>query len=229
MGTLVLTAAYQGLVDLAKQFLDPFHNENFWNGGDALVVDTLIAETNSNSVRWMNSLETMPFSTSDIEDGQLDDFVLPEEGYTAEEAAEMEREEMLAKEAQIKEQEQPLYAQQPTPTMTKTETTTAVPDVAVAQEEMERARLEQTEDELEETVAIMNAQPGLDFVPGLDDEGESLAYHKSYGTNSTAIVGDGFASEDMAEELSEQFMEATDGQLKDARGLVDGEATPRFS
>ena len=102
--------------------------------------------------------------------------------------------------------------------------TSAEIEAAAAKEEMERARLEEEEDELEETVAILNAQPGLDFVPGLDDKGESLAYHKSYGSNSTGTV-----EFEENEELAGQFWEATEGQLKDVKELVEGDSTPPFS
>ena len=51
LGTGLLTLFYQGLFDLAKQFLDPYDNENYGAGDDPLVVDTLIAETNAGSVR----------------------------------------------------------------------------------------------------------------------------------------------------------------------------------
>ena len=47
IGTGLLTVSYQGLFDLAKQFLDPYDNESYGKGEDPLVVDTLIAETNA--------------------------------------------------------------------------------------------------------------------------------------------------------------------------------------
>ena len=80
-GSLMLTSSYQGLFDLAKQLLDPFHNENFWQGQDALVVNTLIAETNAGSMRWMYCLDEMPISYESIRKGKLDDFILPEEDF----------------------------------------------------------------------------------------------------------------------------------------------------
>lgn len=86
IGAIFLTTTYQGLFDLAKRFLDPFHNENFWQGDDPIMVSTLIAETNAGSLRWFYGLEDMPLSMSMIEAGDIDDYVLPDEGYTAEEA-----------------------------------------------------------------------------------------------------------------------------------------------
>lgn len=219
IGTLVLTTFYQGLFDLAKQFLDPFHNENFWLGSDALVVDTLIAETNANSVRWMNSLDAMPVTTEEIAAGRLDDFVLPEDGYTVEQAAARER-------AQRQMDQEKQQQQQQTPRTTKSQKTQAA-----AAERNEKARrmtlLEETADELEETMAILNAQPGLDFVPGLDDKGESLQYHKSYGRSSNSTdsgdENDNDDDNDVEGVLAEQFRETAVEQLKEVKELVDGE------
>jgi hypothetical protein len=93
-GTMLLTITYQGLFDLAKRFLDPFHNENFWMGDDPIMVSTLIAETNAGSLRWLYCLEDMPLPMSIIKSGgaMLDEFVLPDEGFTVEEAAAREEE-----------------------------------------------------------------------------------------------------------------------------------------
>lgn len=90
LGTGLLTICYQGLFDLAKQFLDPYDNESYGKGEDPLVVDTLIAETNSGSVRWMNSLNEFPVSSQQIKDGELSDYMLPVRGYSVDELAEME-------------------------------------------------------------------------------------------------------------------------------------------
>lgn len=211
-GTLALTTCYQGLFDLAKQFLDPFHNENFWSGNDALVVDTLIAETNANSVRWMNCIESMPITVREIATGSLDEYILPTDGYTVEEAAQNEA--IKRQEAERKEK---------LSTIVSTPTT-----------EESIALLEDTENELEETVAILNAQPGLDFVPGLDDGGESLAFHKSYGRNTTdaSPLVEFEQTKDEGNELADQFFEATDDQLKNVKELVDeseGTVIPPFS
>lgn len=130
IGAMLLTTTYQGLFDLAKRFLDPFHNENFWQGDDPIMVSTLIAETNAGSMRWIYGLEDMPLSMSMIKSGKVDEFVLPEEGYTVEEATARE---------QVQKKE------------------TVVPDE------------EQLEVEFEEAKAILNAPPGYDFVPGIDD------------------------------------------------------------
>ena len=92
LGTGILTMSYQGLFDLAKQFLDPYDNENYGRGDDPLCVDTLVAETNSGSVRWLNSFAQMPFSSQEVRDGQLQDSLLPLRGYTVEEAKKMEEE-----------------------------------------------------------------------------------------------------------------------------------------
>jgi hypothetical protein len=59
-------------LDLAKQFLDPYDNEIYGKSEDPLVVDTLIAETNAGSVRWMHG---------HVESGDLSDYLLPLRGF----------------------------------------------------------------------------------------------------------------------------------------------------
>lgn len=102
LGTGLLTVSYQGLFDLAKQFLDPYDNESYGRGEDPLVVDTLIAETNAGSVRWMYGLEEYPVNPQRIKDGELSDYLLPLRGYSVEELQQME-EEKLQKEKEVKE------------------------------------------------------------------------------------------------------------------------------
>lgn len=92
LGTGLLTVSYQGLFDLAKQFLDPYDNESFGKGEDPLVIDTLIAETNSGSVRWLSGLEKMPASTDRFQKGDFVDVLLPRGGYSVQELERKERE-----------------------------------------------------------------------------------------------------------------------------------------
>jgi hypothetical protein len=99
LGTGLLTISYQGLFDLAKQFLDPYDNENYGKGEDPLCVDTLIAETNAGSTRWMYGFEEMPYSAQRIKEGELYHYLLPVRGYSVEEVAQMEKD-------RIQEQEQ---------------------------------------------------------------------------------------------------------------------------
>lgn len=101
LGTGLLTISYQGLFDLAKQFLDPYDNENYGRGEDPLCVDTLIAETNAGSVRWMYGFEQFPVSSQRIVDGELFDYMLPVRGYSVGELEKME-EEKLQKERELK-------------------------------------------------------------------------------------------------------------------------------
>lgn len=103
LGTGLLTVSYQGLFDLAKQFLDPYDNESYGKGEDPLVVDTLIAETNAGSVRWMYGLEEYPVSAQRMKDGELSEYLLPIRGYSVEELEAMEQEK-LEKEREIKEE-----------------------------------------------------------------------------------------------------------------------------
>lgn len=101
--TGMLTIFYQGLFDLAKQFLDPYDNENFGQGDDPLCVDTLVAETNAGSVRWLSGVAEIPFNTDKLKEGEMKDYILPLRGYSVEQLLEMEEEEKL--EQQRKEEE----------------------------------------------------------------------------------------------------------------------------
>jgi predicted membrane chloride channel (bestrophin family) len=104
LGTGLLTMFYQGLFNLAKQFLDPYDNENYGKGDDPLCIDTLIAETNAGSVRWLNGLAEKPFSYAKLADGDILDYQLPLRGFTIEETEKRE-EEALLKEARMLEEE----------------------------------------------------------------------------------------------------------------------------
>mmetsp|Transcript_47324 Transcript_47324/g.51099 ORF Transcript_47324/g.51099 Transcript_47324/m.51099 type:complete len:1022 (-) Transcript_47324:154-3219(-) len=103
VGTGLLTISYQGLFDLAKQFLDPYDNESYGRGEDPLCVDTLIAETNAGSIRWLYGFEELPFSAQRLNDGELYEYLLPVRGYSVEELDQME-EERIERERQLEEQ-----------------------------------------------------------------------------------------------------------------------------
>lgn len=105
LGTGLLTISYQGLVDLAKQFLDPYDNESYGKGEDPLVVDTLIAETNAGSIRWLNGLEEFPITAQRVRDGELKDSVLPARGYSVEELEQFEEERKRKEEEQRERRE----------------------------------------------------------------------------------------------------------------------------
>ncbi|KAL7499016.1 hypothetical protein ACHAWT_009612 [Skeletonema menzelii] len=146
VGTIFLTMTYGGLIDLSKRFLDPFHND-IVDGADPIRVDTLIAEVNAGSRRWMFGLDDMPISLQAIQDGgsDLDLFILPDEGISVEEAALIEAE----KETEVG------LTQQPS-----------------TDEEKLQDEQQTIQEEFEQTQAILSAPPGADFVPGLDDVDE---------------------------------------------------------
>jgi len=104
LGTGLMTVFYQGLFDLAKQFLDPYDNENYGKGDDPLCVDTLVAETNSGSVRWLYGFEQQPFNAERLREGEFYDG-LPMRGYSVEELIDREAQ---AEEARKKEQQKRL-------------------------------------------------------------------------------------------------------------------------
>ncbi|GMI22515.1 hypothetical protein TrCOL_g13491 [Triparma columacea] len=93
LGCGLLTLFYSGLLGLAKQFLDPYDNENYGAGDDPLVVDTLIAESNAGSVRWLRGFEVQPWDSQRLVDGGLDSLIRPEQGWSVAELEEMELEE----------------------------------------------------------------------------------------------------------------------------------------
>lgn len=101
VGTGLLTMFYQGLFNLAKQFLDPYDNESYGKGEDPLCIDTLIAETNSGSVRWMNGLAQHPVAYDHLKNGDMLDYQLPMRGWTIDEMK--ERDEMKRQEADIQD------------------------------------------------------------------------------------------------------------------------------
>jgi len=163
LGAIFLTMTYQGLFDLSKRFLDPFHNESFWSGFDPIRVDTLIAETNSGSLRWMYGLEDMPIPLKIIEEGgsNLDLFVLPDEGISVEEVAQMEAMEEAEKASSSLGG---IFSEQIVGVGPRT-------SIIVEGDTVEDEQ-QTYQEEFEETQAIMSAPPGSVFVPGIDDVDE---------------------------------------------------------
>jgi len=185
IGVMVLTMCYQGLFDLSKRFLDPFHNENFWNGDDPIMIDTLIAQTNAGSLRWIYGLESMPVPMVSIQTGRLNSFVLPDEGYTVEEATQREKERVARRDSRVKRR----------------------PGGDEEEEEEEEISYQQ---EFEEAQAILNAPPGYDFVPGIDDVGESLSYMTGNANATETILSDGVEEEYTDPvDVYEQFIETS--------------------
>ena len=62
----MMTLFYQGLLDLAKVFLDPLNNEDFCEGGVDMDLGVLIRETNAGSIRWIKGASVLPFGKNDI-------------------------------------------------------------------------------------------------------------------------------------------------------------------
>ena len=56
----MMTLFYEGLLDLAKVFLDPLNNEDFCEGGIDMDLGVLVRETNASSLRWMNGASVLP-------------------------------------------------------------------------------------------------------------------------------------------------------------------------
>jgi len=172
-GVVFLSLTYQGLFDLSKRFLDPFNNESY--GYDPIQVDTLIAETNAGSRRWMFGLEDMPIPYLSIEDasaGALDSFLLPDEGFTEEEIAQRDADKRMRKEAEK---------------VVARPSSGLLVDEENMKEKLEDAQ-QAAQDEFDEAVKILNAPPGADFVAGIDDKDEeplAIDLNDSAARNST--------------------------------------------
>ncbi|EEC51745.1 predicted protein [Phaeodactylum tricornutum CCAP 1055/1] len=196
-GTVLLTSCYQSLFDLAKQFLDPFHNESFWNGDDALNVDTLIAETNAGSLRWMFSLDEMPIPYRCFNQGDLSAFILPDDGFSTKH--------LEAKAAMESEK-----ANEPAESIT----------LLTPEELQQKAAeiLEAAEEEYEETKRILNAPPGSDSIPELEVEAESGDARLLVDNNTDELLSI-FETEEkgetIASEMFDMFTNAAEEEYKE--------------
>ena len=57
----ILTLFYSGLLDLAKIFLDPLDNDDWFQESVNMDIGVLIRESNAGSTRWKNGAEVLPF------------------------------------------------------------------------------------------------------------------------------------------------------------------------
>jgi Bestrophin, RFP-TM, chloride channel len=176
VGTGLLTISYQGLFDLAKQFLDPYDNENYGRGDDPLCVDTLIAETNAGSVRWLYGFEEMPYSAQRVKDGELYEYLLPVRGYTVEELAQME-EERTERERQLEEQRRREDAEEAERLRREAEEADKIEAEGIDDDEAEIRNIEQ-DDFVRENVNITVVTSNMTAVGSLDgatlDKGSKL-------------------------------------------------------
>lgn len=60
----MLTFFFNGLMDLAKVFLDPLDNEDYCDGTVKIDLSVLVRESNDGSIRWKNGAAILPFSTT---------------------------------------------------------------------------------------------------------------------------------------------------------------------
>ena len=163
LGSVVLTITFRGLFDLSKQFLDPFHNENFWKGEDPLMVNTFLAETNAGSLRWVNGLEEFPIPSGHLGTDWMKEYVLPDTGYTAEEGDVFRQQRKAAK-------------MEAAAALTKEE-----------YDQMAAEQLEEAQEEYEETQRILMAPPGSSSeLEVVDEDDESDGFEFSNETMITA-------------------------------------------
>ena len=258
LGSIFLTMTYQGLFDLAKRFLDPFHNEvrfydsfcttysldicstcssthtfifcpslsllsmfsiqSFWSGFDPIRVDTLIAETNSGSLRWMEGLEDMPIPLSSIQEGgsNLDLFVLPDEGISVEEVAQMEASEETGKTSKLVASDSSSSSIQ----------NIDYPQMLITKGDTVEDEQQTYQEEFEEAQAIMSAPPGAVFVPGIDDVDEEdceVGLGDDDEDDCEPKSKDG--GEDIGEMGYDQYLETLNEEYEDAMRKYEVDAT----
>ena len=126
-------------------------------------MDTLIAETNSGSLRWMEGLEDMPIPLRSIQEGgsNLDLFVLPDEGISVEEVAQIEASEETGKTSKLVPADSSSSIQ-----------IVDYPQMLITKGDTVEDEQQTYQEEFEEAQAIMSAPPGAVFVPGIDDVDE---------------------------------------------------------
>jgi hypothetical protein len=167
------------------------------------MVDTLIAETNALSLRWMYGLDEMPVSYHCYQvGGGFQDFILPDEGYTLKEVGEMEEERIRQASAE-------------------SESIEALPD----KEYEEKVALIKAakERELEETYLILNAPPGADFVPGLDDDEDDDDDNDGeidVVTEPRSVFGSRNDTNDGMQNF-ENFLEAVEDEIEEAEHMEE--------
>jgi hypothetical protein len=135
---------------------------------------------------------------------QLDKYILPDEGYTKQEAAEM-----IAAQEWAREAEKEVTKKK----MTRTEFEQKATEI-----------YEAAEDEYEETQRILNAPPGSDFVPGLDDNGESLSFFNPLSDEKEEIVLVAAAEESNTRDPTdrfEQYLNATETEYSQSKVLQE--------
>jgi predicted membrane chloride channel (bestrophin family) len=59
-----MTFFYEGLLDLAKVFLDPLNNEDYCEGGIDMDLSVFVRESNAASVRWLHGAAILPFPST---------------------------------------------------------------------------------------------------------------------------------------------------------------------
>lgn len=160
-------------------------------------MDTLLAETNSGSVRWIYGLEEMPLPYQSLANANLQEYILPDEGYSDEEIR-----------ARIEEEKAKEVAE----------------SIAMTQEEFAKKNaeiIEAAKEEYEETQLILKAPPGSDFVPGLDDEVDSDdEYCDPLVDDCTEIRADGdFDTTGM--DRFEKFVDASQEEYQETKDPSD--------
>ena len=183
-----------------------------------MVVNTLIAETNAGSMRWMYCLDEMPISYESIRRGKLDEFMLPDDGFSKEIADAADEVKKEQKRSERERKKLALQRSSDVSGVVRESYEELVQELAAVQEELEKTRL------------ILNAPPGSDFVPGIDDKNGTVAY-------DIEVVGEKsdkkrIQEEGLRDKNLESFITAAEGEFGSAAieliGLPDENYSTNF-
>ncbi len=180
-------------------------------------MDTLIAETNSGSLRWMYGLEDMPIPLRSIEEGgsDLDLFVLPDEGISVEEVAQMEAIEETEKASKLVADS----------SFSSIQAVDYLP-MLIAKGDTVEDEQQTYQEEFEETQAIMSAPPGAVFVPGIDDvDEEDCEVGPGDDDEDDCEPKSKEGGEDIGEMGYDQYLETLNEEYEDAMRKYEVDAT----
>jgi hypothetical protein len=150
-------------------------------------------------MRWMHCLDEMPIAYENFKKGDLDACILPDEGYSKEEADALKKK---------REQKKKLKEHRELALKRSTESGDAQQSI----QEKAAEELEAVEEEFETTKRILNAPPGSDFVPGLDDK-NTTAYEEVDMTNRNK-------NEDSVTESLGTFIDAAEEELAEKKEKI---------
>lgn len=161
----------------------------------------------------MFALDEMPIAYRNFQRGDLEEYILPDEGISKEEAdlAENQRNEKKRREREF---------QKMASERSRSEAARQYYKDKAAEE------LETLKEEFENTKLILNAPPGSDFVPGLDDRNETMPIELEIVTKEKKNRKD----EEPNDDNIESFIDAAEGELEVTREeLLGGDGSETYA